>query len=90
MTRKTRKRESQQDQPAKSTTSSVLPMEIRIGDRFTAQGHEWEVLTRPTAMHGAKNLWARVVRPGLPESERQVVRVAHQRVEVRRSPGSER
>jgi hypothetical protein len=29
-------------------------MEIQVGDRFTEQGFEWEVLTHPTTMHGAK------------------------------------
>jgi hypothetical protein len=37
-------------------SASVLPMEIQIGDRFTDQGEEWEVLTHPAAMHGGKSL----------------------------------
>ena len=45
-------------------TASVLPMGLQVGDRFTAEGFEWEVLTHPTSMSGAKRLRASVVRPG--------------------------
>jgi hypothetical protein len=69
-------------------SASVLPMDLQVGDRFTAEGFEWEVLTHPTAMHGAKRLRARVVRPGVPETEREVTWPAHERVTIRRSPGS--
>ena len=40
-------------------------MEIQVGDRFTDQDFEWEVLTRPAALHGGKSMRARVRRPGL-------------------------
>jgi hypothetical protein len=59
-------------------------MEIQVGDRFTAEGFEWEVLTHPTAMYGAKRLRARVVRPDVPESEREVTWPAHEHVAIRR------
>ena len=65
-------------------TASVLPMNIQAGDRFTDAGFEWEVLTHPTAMHGAKALRARIARPGLPETEREVTWQAHERVVIRR------
>jgi hypothetical protein len=71
-----------------ASSASVLPMEIAVGDRFTEHGHEWEVLTRPEHMHGGKTLRARVARPGLPETERQVTWVAHERIAIRRSPRS--
>jgi hypothetical protein len=63
-------------------------MYIQVGDRFTDAGFEWEVLTHPTAMHGAKALRARVVRPGLPETERDVTWLAHERVTIRRGTRS--
>jgi hypothetical protein len=59
-------------------------MQIQIGDRFTDQDFEWEVLTRPVVVHGGKSLRARIQRPGLPESERERTWQAHERVEVRR------
>jgi len=65
-------------------TLSLLPMEIQIGDRFTDQGFEWQVMTHPAALHGGKNLRATVQRAGLPETERDITWPAHVRVEIRR------
>jgi hypothetical protein len=70
-------------------SESVFPMEVQVGDRFTDHGFEWEVMTHPAALHGAKSLRARVQRPGLPESEREVTWPAHERITVRRRPRSE-
>jgi len=72
MKRKAAKREQS---PATAPTSeepdassaSVLPMDLQIGDCFTAESFKWEILTHPTAMHGAKRLRARVVQPGVPD-----------------------
>jgi hypothetical protein len=36
------------------TTLSLLPMEIQIGDTLTDQKFEWQVLTRPVALHDGK------------------------------------
>jgi hypothetical protein len=69
---------------ADAGTVSVLPMDLQIGDRFSDQDFEWEVVTRPEVLHGAKSLRARIQRPGLPESEREMTWPAHVRVEVRR------
>jgi hypothetical protein len=87
--RKAAKREQPPDKAPASKEpnagqASVLPMDLQVGDRFTAEGFEWEVLTHPTAMHGAKTLRARVVRPGVPETEREVTWPAHKRVTIRR------
>jgi hypothetical protein len=59
-------------------------MDLQVGDRFDDQGFEWEVVTRPKGMHGGKNLRARIVRPGVPETERDMIWAAHERVEIRR------
>jgi hypothetical protein len=71
-------------QNADAETVSVLPMELQIGDRFTDHDFEWEVVTRPEVLHGAKTLRARIQRPGLPESEREMTWPAHVQVKVRR------
>ena len=63
---------------------AVLPKDIRVGDRFTEQGFEWEVVSRPEVLHGAKNIRARVLRPGLPESEREITWPAHVHIAIRR------
>jgi hypothetical protein len=60
-------------------------MELQVGDRFTDQNFEWEVLTRPATLHGGKGMRARIRRPGLPETERDMTWSAHERVEVRRA-----
>jgi hypothetical protein len=65
---------------------SVLPMELQVGDRFSDQAFEWEVVTRPEVLHGAKILRARIQRPGLPESEREITWPAHVRIEIQRGP----
>ena len=88
MKRKAAKREQPRvtasgSQEPDASSASVLPMDLQVGDRFTAQGFEWEVLTHPTSMSGAKRLRARVVRPGVPETAREVTWRA-QRVMIRR------
>jgi hypothetical protein len=60
-------------------------MELQIGDRFDDHGFEWEVLTHPAVFHGGKSLRARIARPGLPETERDMTWQAHERVEIRRA-----
>jgi hypothetical protein len=67
-----------------TVTASMLPMEIQIGDRFTDHDFEWEVVTHPAALHGGKSLRARIQRPGLPETERDMTWPAHVRVAIRR------
>jgi hypothetical protein len=61
-------------------TLSLLPMEIQIGDRFTDEEGEWEVVSHPATLHGAKSLRARVRRRGQPADERDVNWPAHVRV----------
>jgi hypothetical protein len=73
-------------QDADTVTASMLPMEIQIGDRFTDHDFEWEVVTHPAALHGGKTLRARIRRPGLPETERDMTWPAHVRVDIRRGP----
>jgi hypothetical protein len=43
-------------QNAGAATLSALPMELQVGDRFTDHEFEWEVLTHPAVLHGAKRL----------------------------------
>ena len=69
-----------------TATVSVLPMDIQIGDRFTDEEGEWEVVSHPATLHGAKSLRARVKRTAPPADERDVTWPAHVKVEIRRSP----
>jgi hypothetical protein len=61
-------------------------MDIQIGDRFTDEEGEWEVVSHPTTLHGAKSLRARVRRTESRREERDVTWQAHVRVEIRRGP----
>jgi hypothetical protein len=72
-------------QPPDQATLPMLPMEIRIGDRFTDEEGEWEVVSHPATLHGAKSLRARVRRTDQPAAERDVTWPAHVRVEIRRT-----
>ena len=67
------------------STASALPMEIQIGDRFTEGEFEWEVGTRPAACQGGKSFRATIRRPGVPESETEIIWPAHVKVNVRRT-----
>jgi hypothetical protein len=73
---------------AGAAIASVLPMELQVGDRFVEHGFEWEVLTHPAVLHGGKSLRARIARPGLPESEREMTWPAHTRIAIRRARSS--
>jgi hypothetical protein len=65
--------------------TSLLPMELQIGDRFTDHGFDWELVSHPAVLHGGKSLRARIQRPGVPETERDMTWPAHVRVEIRRA-----
>ena len=62
---------------------SVLPMEIRAGDRLADEQGEWEVDTHPDALHGGKALHARLRKVGEPTVVRYGTPV-HEKVTIRR------
>jgi hypothetical protein len=62
---------------------AVLPMEIRVGDRLTDEQGEWAVDTHPSALHGGKNLHARLRKVGDPATVRYVTWPVQQKVTVR-------
>jgi len=57
---------------AKPDTHGTLPMQLQIGDRFTDEEGEWEIVTRPWTTHGGKMVHASVQKPGDPSSKRGV------------------
>jgi hypothetical protein len=61
-------------------------MDIQVGDRFTDEEGEWEVVSHPATLHGAKSLRVRVRRAEPPADERDMTWPAHVRVEIRRDP----
>lgn len=65
-------------------TVRVLPMEVRIGDRFTDADGEWSVVTRPAVFHEGHLLSATVRRVDRPGVEKSVRWPAHEKLRVRR------
>ena len=72
-------------EPAKPTDVRVLPMELRIADRFTDATGEWEVIGRPYLSAGGKLASAHVRKIGRPESTDLRTWNAHERIVVRRA-----
>src|SRR5262245_16448069 len=68
--------------PASST--SVLPMQLRAGDRFTDETGEWEIVSRPYGTVGGKTVHARVRKVSEPAVTEERTWAAHERVAVRR------
>src|SRR5215472_13787932 len=68
--------------------SHVLPMALKIGDRFTCARGEWRVIGRPFSASGGKTVFARarlVQRPSVIEIH---LWGAHERVAVKRTGGA--
>ena len=63
-------------EPASSTATHVLPMQLQVGDRFVDETGEWEVTVRPYTSPGGKNVHARIRR-------------VDQRIAVRRATAEE-
>ena len=71
--------------PDRERARSVLPMQLRAGDRFTDEEGEWEVIGGPSTLHGGKTVQARVRRLGDRASERDMTWPAHEKLMIRRA-----
>lgn len=69
----------------KPSATSVLPMQLRIGDRFTDETGEWEIASQPATSVGGKTVRARVRKVGEPAVTEERAWGAHERVAVRRT-----
>jgi hypothetical protein len=58
-------------------------MHLRVGDRFTDERGEWQIVDRPYSMAGGKSVHVKVRRVGETLVEDRTV-VAYERVAVRR------
>src|SRR5262249_49065823 len=57
--------------PEPPGTGRILPMQLQVGDRFSDESGEWEVIGRPYTTAGGKNSHVRVQRvdkPGVTET----------------------
>ena len=50
--------------PLPPATTRVLPMHLRVGDRFSDESGEWELIGPPYTSPGGKTVHARVQRVG--------------------------
>ena len=66
----------------------VLPLQLRVGDRFTDEEGEWEVIARPFTTREGKVVHATIQKPGEPTSAREKTWGAHERLTIRRSPAA--
>ena len=76
-------------QPASSSTTRVLPMQLQVGDRFIDETRELEVTVRPCTSRGGKNVHARVRRVDQPATAEERTWGAHERIAVRRATSEE-
>jgi len=71
-------------QPASSSTTRVLPMQLKVGDRLVDETGEWEVTVRTYTSPGGKNVHARVRRMDQSATAEDRTWGAHERIAVRR------
>ena len=64
---------------------TILPMQLRIGDRFTSIDGEWKIVGGPLTLHGGNTVKARVSRTGDPRNVKHMGWPAHTKITVRRS-----
>ena len=60
-------------------------MELRVGDRFSDEIGEWEVIGQPYTSGGGKSAHARIQRVDQPASTTDQTWGAHERIAVMRS-----
>jgi hypothetical protein len=80
-----RPRPEKKDQSRTLAERRVLPMELQIGDRLTAETGEYEVIGRPYTTNAGKDARVRVQRVGQPGVTEIRVWRAHERVSVKRA-----
>ena len=76
------------ESPASSTTR-VLPVQLKPGDCFSTESGEREVVGRPYTSAGGKMVHGRVQYIGQPATVALWVWGAHERVTVKRTTGEE-
>jgi len=76
-------------QSASSSTTRVLPMQLKVGDRLADETGEWEVTVQPYTSPGGKNVHARVRRMDQPATAEDRTWSAHERISVKRATAEE-
>ena len=70
---------------AAPSTTRILPMQLRIGDRLVDETGEWEVVGRPYTSNAGKNARVRVQRVEQPDVTAIRTWRAHERIAVKRA-----
>ena len=84
-----KKPNKQLDLPAAPTTTKILPMELRVGDRLTHETGQWEVVGRPYTTACGKTVHVRVLRLDKPVATELRTWGANERVSARRASAEE-
>ena len=71
------------------STSRVLPMELRVGDRLVDETGEWEVIGPLYRSPGGKNVGARVGKGGRADVTEIRTWGAHDHISVKRATSEE-
>src|SRR5437867_4642763 len=74
-------------QPPSSSTTRVLPMQLKVGDRLADETGEWEVTVRSYTSPGGKNVRARVRRVDQPATASCSIYLRRLRRPTRRACG---
>ncbi len=80
-----RPRPEKQPESTPPATRRVLPMELQVGDRFSDETGEWEVVAHPYMGAGGKIAYARVRRVDQPANVDVRSWSAHERISVKRT-----
>jgi hypothetical protein len=65
-------------------TRRLLPLDLHVGDQFTDEEGDWEVVDHPRAFREGKAVKGLVRRLGQPGSDKEVTWPAHEKLAVRR------
>lgn len=63
----------------------VLPVDLHVGDRFTDEEGDWEIVGHPAVFREGKAVKGLVRRVGQPGSDKEVTWPAHEKLAVRRT-----
>ena len=75
--------------PEPPGTTRVFPTQLQVGDRFSDEAGEWEVISRAYTTAGGKNSHVRVQRVDKPGVTEARLWGSYEKVAVRRGGGAE-
>jgi hypothetical protein len=63
-------------------------MQLRVGDRFTDETGEWQIISRPYGTVGGKTIHARVRKVGEPAVTEERTWSAYERIQLKPGPST--